>query len=105
MRASTGPAPKAPVMYWPSVRGDTVPEFETAMSTLKPGQVSDVIESPFGLHLIEVLERKQDDQTKQKERMAARQVLFERKLAEASEDWARQIRDRAFVEYRMEELR
>lgn len=85
--------------------GDTVPEFETAMNTLKPGQLSDVIESPFGLHLIEVLERKQDDQTKQKERMAARQVLFERKLAEAAEDWARQLRDRAFVEYRMEELR
>ncbi|TFW15014.1 molecular chaperone SurA [Massilia arenosa] len=85
--------------------GDTVPEFETVMNTLRPGQLSDVVESPFGLHIVEVLERKQDDQTKQKERMAARQVLFERKLAEASEDWARQIRDRAFVEYRMEELR
>jgi peptidyl-prolyl cis-trans isomerase SurA len=85
--------------------GDTMPEFENVMNALKPGEVSQIVETPLGFHLIEVVERKQDDQTKQKERMAARQVLFERKLAEASEDWARQLRDRAYVEYRMEELR
>jgi peptidyl-prolyl cis-trans isomerase SurA len=82
--------------------GDTVPEFENAMNLLKPGEVSGVVESPYGYHLIEVLERKSDDQTKEKQRAAARQVIRDRKLAEATEEWARQVRDRAYVEFRDE---
>lgn len=82
--------------------GDTVPEFETVMATLKPGELSDVIETPYGFHLIEVMERKSDDQNKERVRMAARQVIRDRKLEEATEDWARQVRDRAYVEFRDE---
>lgn len=82
--------------------GDTVPEFETAMNQLKPGEVSGVIETPFGLHLIQVLERKTDDPSKERERNAARQMIREQKLAEATEDWLRQVRDRAYVEFRDE---
>jgi len=81
---------------------DTVPEFTAAMATMKPGEVSGVVETPYGFHLIEVLERKSDDQTKEKKRAAARQVIRDRKLAEATEDWARQVRDRAYVEFRDE---
>ena len=80
--------------------GDSVPEFETAMNALKPGEVSAPIETPFGLHLIEVLERKSDDASKERARVAARQVIRERKMAEATEDWSRQVRDRAYVEFR-----
>ena len=82
--------------------GDTVPEFETVMATLKPGEVSDVVETPYGYHLIEVMERKSDDQNKERVRLAARQVIRDRKLEEATEDWARQVRDRAYVEFRDE---
>lgn len=83
--------------------GDTVPEFEAAMKALKPGEVSEPIESPFGFHLIEVLERKTDDVSKERQRFAARQVIRERKLEEAIQDWLRQVRDRAYVEYRSDE--
>lgn len=80
--------------------GDTVPEFERAMDKLKPGEVSEPIETPFGYHLIQVVERKTDDASKERARQAARQAIRERKIEEATEDWMRQIRDRAYVEYR-----
>jgi peptidyl-prolyl cis-trans isomerase SurA len=83
--------------------GDTMPEFETPMGALKLNEVSDVIETPLGFHLIEVLERKSEDVSKDRQRNAARQVIRDRKLEEATEDWARQVRDRAYVEYRLDD--
>ncbi|WP_342118364.1 peptidylprolyl isomerase [Pseudoduganella sp. OTU4001] len=85
--------------------GDALPEFERAMDALKPGVVSEPIETAFGYHLIEVLERKADDVSKEKQRAAARNALRERKLVEAVEDWQRQVRDRAYVEFRDESLK
>jgi peptidyl-prolyl cis-trans isomerase SurA len=82
--------------------GDTVPDFERAMDALKPGELSQPVESPFGFHLIEVLERKRDDVSKERQRAGARQALRERKIAENSEEWLRQLRDRTYVEYRDE---
>jgi peptidyl-prolyl cis-trans isomerase SurA len=82
--------------------GDTVPEFERAMDALKPGQTSEPIESPFGYHLIQVLERKTDDVSQERQRLIARQAIRERKLDEATQDWLRQVRDRAYVEYRFD---
>ncbi|MGO4378966.1 peptidylprolyl isomerase [Pseudoduganella sp. RAF53_2] len=82
--------------------GDTVPEFEKAMNELKPGQVSEPVETSFGYHLIEVLERKTDDVSKEKKRAEARNALRERKLVEAIENWQREVRDRAYVEFREE---
>jgi len=83
--------------------GDTVPEFERAMNELKPGEISQPIESPFGYHLIQVLERKTDDASQERARQAARQALRERKIEEATEDWLRQLRDRAYVEFRTDD--
>jgi peptidyl-prolyl cis-trans isomerase SurA len=80
--------------------GDTVPEFETAMNALKPGEVSAPVETSFGYHLIEVLERKSDDASKEKQRSVAREALHERKLEDATEEWQRQVRDQAYVEFR-----
>lgn len=84
--------------------GDTVPEFERAMNALKPGEISQPIESPFGFHLIEVLERKTEEVSRERQRQMARQSLREQKLDEAYEDWLRQMRDRAYVEYRLDEF-
>ena len=84
--------------------GDTVPEFERAMNALRPGQVSEPVESPFGYHLIEVLERKTEEVSRERQRLMARQALRDQKLEEAYEDWLRQLRDRAYVEYRLDEF-
>ncbi|WP_296951028.1 peptidylprolyl isomerase [uncultured Massilia sp.] len=83
--------------------GDALPEFENPMNALKVGEVSDVIQTPFGFHLIQVIERKSEDVSKEKERAMARQVLTDRKRQEALEDWSRQVRDRAYVEFREEQ--
>lgn len=84
--------------------GDTVPQFERAMNDLQPGQVSEPIESPFGFHLIQVLERKTDDASRERTRQAVRQAIRERKIEEATEDWLRELRDSTYVEYRDESL-
>jgi peptidyl-prolyl cis-trans isomerase SurA len=83
--------------------GDTVPEFEHAMDALKPNELSPVIQSQFGMHLIQVIERRERDVSVERERAAARQALRERKLDEAFQDWLRQLRDRTYVENRFEE--
>jgi peptidyl-prolyl cis-trans isomerase SurA len=83
--------------------GDTVPDFERAMDALKVNEVSQVTQSPFGMHLIEVLERRERDVSAERQRAVARQALRERKLDEAYQDWLRQLRDRTYVENRLVE--
>jgi len=85
-------------------QGDTVPEFEQAMNRLKPGEVGEPVKSPFGWHLIQVLERRMDV-SQERVRQTARLALRERKADEAYQDWLRQMRDRAYVEYRLEDNR
>ena len=97
-----GSAAKGGDLGWISP-GDTVPEFETAMDALKDNQLSPVVQSPFGMHLIQVLERRQRDVSGERQRATARQALRDRKLDDAYQDWLRQIRDRAYVEVRLEE--
>jgi peptidyl-prolyl cis-trans isomerase SurA len=83
--------------------GDTAAEFEKAMNALQPGETSTPVETQFGYHLIQVIERKSDDVSKERQRLIARQAIRERKLEEASQDWLRSLRDRAYVEFRQEE--
>ncbi|MBS1140624.1 MAG: PpiC-type peptidyl-prolyl cis-trans isomerase [Proteobacteria bacterium] len=83
--------------------GDTVPEFERAMDGLKVNEVSQVVQSPFGMHLIQVLERRERDVSAERQRAVARQALRERKLDDAYQDWLRQLRDRTYVENRLDE--
>ncbi len=83
--------------------GDTVPPFEKAMTALGLGEISEPVLSPFGWHIIQVLERRQQDMTKEASRLKARQEIRTRKSEEAYQDWIRELRDRAFVELRLED--
>ncbi len=81
--------------------GQTVPEFEEAMNKLQPGQMG-VVQSQFGWHLIQVLERRNTDVSTQQKRQQARIAIGTFKSDELYQDWLRQLRDRAFIEYRLE---
>jgi peptidyl-prolyl cis-trans isomerase SurA len=83
--------------------GDTVPEFERAMNALKIGELSQPVRTPFGVHLIQVEERRTADVSSDRRRAEARRILRERRMEEAYEEWLRQLRDRAYVEYRLDE--
>ena len=83
--------------------GDTVPEFEHAFEELKVGEVSQPVRTPFGYHLIQVLERRSSDVSPERRRLQARQALRERKADEAYQEWLRQLRDSTYVELRLEE--
>ena len=83
--------------------GDTVPEFEKVMKELKPGEISAPTRTPFGWHIIQVLERRKQDMTQDSSRLKARQEIHARKSDEAYQDWQRELRDRAYVELRLED--
>ena len=83
--------------------GDTVPDFERAYQELKVGEVSQPVRTPFGYHLIQVLERRSADVSPERRRMQARMALRERKSEEAYQEWLRQLRDQAYVELRLDE--
>ena len=83
--------------------GDTVPEFEKVMDALKPGEVSEPFQTPFGWHLVQVIERRSEELSEDRKKIAARQAIRARKADEAYQDWLRQQRDRAFVENRYDE--
>ena len=83
--------------------GDTVPDFERAYQELKVGEISQPVRTPFGYHLIQVLERRSADVSPERRRLQARQALRERKADEAYQEWLRQLRDQIYVELRLEE--
>jgi peptidyl-prolyl cis-trans isomerase SurA len=102
LHSADGTAARGGDLDW-LLPGDTVPEFERAMDALKPGDTSQPVKSPFGWHLIQVLERRAAGLTQERRRMQARQALKERKADESFQDWLRQLRDRTYVEMRLED--
>lgn len=98
LHSEDGSAPQGGDLGWLSP-GETVPEFENAMDALKVGQVSGLVQSGFGWHLIQVLERRNTDVSVEQKRQRARNAIRTFKSDEAFQDWLRQLRDRAFVEY------
>jgi peptidyl-prolyl cis-trans isomerase SurA len=83
--------------------GDTVPAFEEAMNKLAINQVSAPVRTNFGWHLIEVLGRRKQDVSADRERSQAQLALRQRKSDEAFQEWVRQTRDNAYVELRLDD--
>ena len=83
--------------------GDTVPEFEQAMNKLKIGEISAPVRSPFGWHLIVVDERRTQDVSDARKRDSARAAIRARKADEQFSEFMRQVRDKAYVEYKTDE--
>ncbi len=83
--------------------GDTVPEFDRMMNSLQANQVSEPFLTNFGWHIIQVLERRDSEISADRNRVAARLGLRQRKADEAYQQWLLQLRDTAYVEYRLED--
>lgn len=77
-----------------------VPEFEDAMNALAPGQIAEPVTSRFGVHLIQLLERRETTPSQREQRDMARNLVREKKLDEAYAQWAQDVRGRAYVEMR-----
>ncbi len=80
--------------------GQFVPEFEEALNRLKPGEISDPVVSRFGVHLIQLEERRDYTLTEREQRELVRNILREKRMEEAYVAWAQEMRARAYVEYR-----
>jgi len=83
--------------------GDTVAAFEQTMNKLLPGQISEPVQSQFGWHLIQVIERRTQDVSLDRRRQAARQAIRTRKADVVIQEWLRQLRDQAYVEIRLDD--
>jgi peptidyl-prolyl cis-trans isomerase SurA len=94
----TGSATRGGDLGW-TQPGQLVPEFEKAMNALKPGELGQPVQSAFGFHLIQVLERRTQDITEERLRNQARGQIHARKAEERYQQWLRQMRDEAYVEY------
>jgi peptidyl-prolyl cis-trans isomerase SurA len=77
-----------------------VPEFEAVMTRLRPGQVSEPLTSRFGVHLIQVMERREVPLTVREQREMVRNQLREKKSEELFTTWVEELRGRAYVELR-----
>jgi len=99
LQSQDGSSSKGGDLGWLSP-GDTVPEFERTLNQLAVKQLSEPIRTEFGWHLIQVLGRRDEDMSKERQRLTVRQSLRERKSDEAYQEWLRQLRDKAYVEYR-----
>ncbi|XVJ68561.1 MAG: molecular chaperone SurA [Rhizobacter sp.] len=80
--------------------GTFVPEFEQIMNTLPLGGISEPVVSRFGVHLIQVLERRNQALDVKQQRTLARNALREQKFEEAYVEWIAELRARAYIELR-----
>ncbi|MBI3344642.1 MAG: peptidylprolyl isomerase [Gammaproteobacteria bacterium] len=83
--------------------GDLAPRFEEVMNSLQPGQISAPFQTQFGWHIVQLIDRRDHDNTEEFRRSSARELIMQRKTEEETQAWLRSLRDEAYVEYKTEE--
>nr|VFK60218.1 MAG: periplasmic chaperone for outer membrane proteins SurA [Candidatus Kentron sp. TUN]VFK69610.1 MAG: periplasmic chaperone for outer membrane proteins SurA [Candidatus Kentron sp. TUN] len=83
--------------------GNVVPKFEQIMNQTQPMEISAPFRTQFGWHIVQVLDRRKHDGTQEVLRAKAMEKIRERKIDEELRAWRRQLRDEAYVEYRLDE--
>lgn len=83
--------------------GDLDPQFEEVMNGLAPGKLSEPFRTQYGWHIVQVLARREHDDSAEYRRSTAREMIRKRKAEEEIEVWLRRLRDEAYVEYRLDE--
>ena len=96
----TATAAKGGDLGWVSP-GDLVPKFENNMKVLKINDVSEPFKTQFGWHIIQVLARREFDNTEKSISLSARNQIMQRKIEEETQNWLRRLRDEAYVEIRI----
>jgi peptidyl-prolyl cis-trans isomerase SurA len=102
LNSEDGSATKGGDLGWLNP-GDTVGEFQDAMNKLAVDQISAPVRTPFGWHIIQVLERRKQDVTAEREKAEAQLAIRQRKADEQFQAWVREVRDRAYVEIRLDD--
>jgi peptidyl-prolyl cis-trans isomerase SurA len=102
LNSEDGSAAKGGDLGWLNP-GDTVGEFQDAMNKLDIDQISAPVRTPFGWHIIQVLERRKQDVTAEREKAEAQLAIRQRKADEQFQAWVREVRDRAYVEIRLDD--
>ena len=83
--------------------GDLIPQFEKVTDSLAPGEVSPPFRTQYGWHIAQVMDRHEYDNTEEVTRAKAREQIRERKADEEGQAWLRQLRDQAYVEFRLDQ--
>ena len=83
--------------------GATVPEFDAAMKKLQPGEISEPFQTQFGWHIVQVLGRRQAEQTEESRKNLAYQAIYSRKSEDVIQHWLGELKDTAFIEYHLDE--
>ena len=94
-----GSAAQGGDLGWASA-GSYVPEFEEALAQLDIGGISEPLATRFGVHLVQVVDRRQVTLDAKQQREQARNILREQKFEEAYGEWLRDLRSRAYIELR-----
>lgn len=98
--ADPGSRAKGGELGW--VNGEAlVPAFREVMDNIKLNTLSEPFKSRYGWHILEVLDKRQEDIGTEANRNAAREVLYKRKFNEELQLWLREIRDNAFVDIKI----
>jgi len=83
--------------------GTTVPEFQSVMDKLQPGELSEPFQTQYGWHILEVLGRRQVDQTQENLKQKAYEAIFARKSEEVIQHWLNELKNSAFIEYHLDD--